>query len=260
MLRQMTDAEARMKPPGDEEITILVTPVWNDAARLEGFGRQLADELARRESDIVWIIADDGSGADQGEALCSLRDCFAQVYPQVRLHLAAEHHGKGSVVREAWALEPQAEWFTFVDADGAVTAEEMLDLIEMARQSGRSSLAIRKNTDSTRVHEGLLRSIVHHGFLGICRLLLGVKSEDTQCGAKVIRGDDYRKVVEFLKEPGLAFDAELLAELSAVGVKWDEIPVNWTGIEGSKVKPLRDGWAMLVALLRIRRRQRQRLD
>ena len=240
----------------DEAITILVTPVWKDSARLSVFGRELADALARRQSSIRWIIADDGSGEVEVERLGLLCQEFAEVYPHVRVHPAERHFGKGSVVREAWALEPEADWLSFVDADGSVSAGDMLDLIETARASGESTLAIRKNTEKTRVEEDVFRWFRHHGFLLACRLILGIRSEDTQCGAKVLKGEDYRKIADQLVEPGLAFDAELLGVLTSAGLSWNEVPVNWVRKGGSKVHAVGDAWNMLCALFRIRQRLR----
>ena len=40
---------------------LLVTPVWNDSARLAGFGATLAKALADSSLSIRWLIADDGS-------------------------------------------------------------------------------------------------------------------------------------------------------------------------------------------------------
>lgn len=237
-----------------EAIKILVTPVWKDAARLSVFGKELAAELAKRNSTIRWIIADDGSGDEELRHLEALREEFSKTYPHVRVHGAAAHHGKGSVVREAWALEPEADWLSFIDADGSVNAEDMLDLIETAERSGRSTLAIRKNTETTRVHESPWRWVRHHGFLFACHLILGVRSEDTQCGAKVLKGEDYRRVEEQLIEPGLAFDAELLAAMTAADIGWDEVPVSWVRKGGSRIHPWRDAWDMLLTLFRIRSR------
>lgn len=238
----------------DEAITILVTPVWKDAERLAFFGCELAAELAKRHATIRWIIADDGSGGEQVRRLEALRAEFSQVYPHVRVHPAAVHYGKGSVVREAWALEPEADWLSFVDADGSVSAPDMLDLIARAEKTGRSTFAIRKNTETTRVHESPWRWIRHHGFLFACRLILRIRSEDTQCGAKVLKGGDYRQIEDRLVEPGLAFDAELLAEMTEAGLEWDEVPVNWIRKGGSRIHGVRDVWSMLRALFRIRSR------
>jgi hypothetical protein len=237
-----------------EAITILVTPVWRDSSRLAVFGHELAHELARRNSDIRWIIADDGSGESEVRRLEELCEKFAGTYPHVRVHPAAVHYGKGSVVREGWALEPEADWLSFIDADGSVTAVEMLDLIEKAQESDRSTIAIRKNTDHTHVHEGPFRWIRHHAFLFVCRMVLKIHSEDTQCGAKVLKGSDYRMIEDQLAEPGLAFDAELLAALTKAGLEWDEEPVNWVRKGGSRVHFIRDVWQMLRALFRIRAR------
>lgn len=250
----MEHVQGTMGNEEGEAITILVTPVWKDAARLAVFGEELAAALAEGGSEIEWIIADDGSGEEEGKRLAELRERFASVYPRVRVHLAGEHRGKGSVVREAWATEPEAVWLAFVDADGSVSAEDMLDLIGKAWVAGSSTLAIRKNTETTRVEEGIWRWIRHHGFLTACRWIVGVKSEDTQCGAKVLRGDDFRKVAGRLVEPGLAFDAELLAEMTSAGLEWDEVPVSWVRKGGSRVKPWKDVVEMLGALFRIRGR------
>ncbi len=107
-LPEMAHVLGSMEEGRNQATTILVTPVWKDSVRLRGFGRELADELAKRESQVKWIIADDGSGFGEKEALQRLCRDFEMAYPDVRVHFAPKHFGKGSVVREAWALEPEA--------------------------------------------------------------------------------------------------------------------------------------------------------
>lgn len=243
----------------DNDATIiLVTPVWNDSRRLEGYGLELAEELARRAASVRWIIADDGSRGDEKPLLEALLARYRETHANTALHFAASHRGKGAVVREAWSLAPNAEWLAFVDADGSVGAADMLELIDHAVRAGRTTLGVRKRTETTRVEEGLLRGLRHRGFLAAVRLILGVHSEDTQCGAKVLRGADFRDIEPRLVEPGWAFDAELLAELNAAGRTWDEVPVNWVEKGHSRIRPWKDSLNMLLALLRIRRRMRGR--
>lgn len=233
---------------------LLVTPVWNDSVRLMDFGLDLAEALAKSPLPVRWVIADDGSEVEEDAALNELQITFGRMYPRVELHFANAHRGKGSVVREAWGLAPGADWFAFVDADGAVTAEEMLGLVSKAEASGVSVLGIRKRTPETTIVESWWRGLAHRGFLLAAHMILDLQFEDPQCGAKVIKGDDYRRVVDCLEENGLAFDSELLATLKRSGAKWQEVPVNWTEKKGGKVKILRDAWGMFAALLRIRRR------
>ena len=233
---------------------ILVTPIWNDSERLSNFGPGLARALAAFPLPLRWVIADDGSGDDEQRKLMELQKSFRKIFPKVELHFAEAHRGKGAVVREAWELAPNAAWLAFVDADGSVSAKEMLSLIATAVSRGTSVLGIRKQTAETRVEESLWRAIFHRGFLITGRILLDIDCEDPQCGAKVLEGDAYRRVAGELRENGLAFDSELLSHMSKDGSSWTEIPVNWVEKSGGPVKPLRDCWAMLFALLCIRRR------
>ncbi len=240
--------------PGVPNEILLVTPVWNDSARLAEYGTSLAAALAGSPLPIRWVIADDGSGEGEHVRLTELKERFAKVFPHVELHFAASHCGKGSVVREAWELAPDADWLAFVDADGSVSAGDMLDLIGKAVAADESVLGIRKRTASTRIVESPWRGLAHRGFLLAAQVMLDFHCEDPQCGAKVIKGTDYRRIAPRLCENGLAFDSELLSTLKWSGADWLEIPVNWVEKKGGTVKPIRDAWGMLAALLRIRRR------
>ncbi len=242
--------------PAAAHEVLLVTPVWNDSSRLAIYGMELAAALAHFPHPVRWVIADDGSGGEEPARLNALRDRFAEIFPNVEVHLAARHHGKGSVVREAWSLSPEADWLAFVDADGSVTAEDLLMLIREAVLSEMTVLGIRKRTETTHFVESPWRAFAHRGFLIAVRFVLGLACEDPQCGGKILRGDPYRRVADRLRENGLAFDSELLSALVSDGSCWREIPVNWEEKKGGKVKPLRDAWAMLAALFRIRWRMR----
>jgi len=242
-------------PDTPKEI-LLVIPVWKDSTRLAEFGKSVAKALAESDLPIRWMIADDGSGPEERERLQDLCKRFAEVFPQVEVHFAAQHHGKGSVIREAWTQAPDADWVAFVDADGSVNAAEMLGLIGRAVTSGVPVLGIRKRTETTQIKESFRRGLAHRGFLLAARLLLGLRSADPQCGAKVLKGREYRAIAGKLVEKGFAFDSELLAALNHLGVKWTEVPVNWAEKKGGKVRLLRDAWGMLAALLRIRAARR----
>jgi hypothetical protein len=241
-------------PTARQAAIALVVPVWNDAARLARFGPSLAAELAASPLPVRWIIADDGSDPADRAALATLRDQLAATYPAVEIHWAARHRGKGAVVREAWTLAPDAAWLAFADADGSVTAAEMVALIARAVADGRSTLAARVTTATTRVESSPGREFMHHAYLFVARWWLGLHSLDLQCGAKVIKGDDYRIVAPALCEEGWAFDSEMLLAMHHRGMDWQEIPVNWTAQAGGKIKPVRDAIRMFAALWRIKRR------
>lgn len=232
---------------------MLVTPVWNDSTRLAKFGEDLAEALAATALPIRWIIADDGSGFEEVGRLEKLAEKWRTTFAAVAVLPAASHLGKGGTVRNAWAAVPDAAWYAFVDADGAVSARDMLHLISMAVGEEENMIAIRKTTEETEIVESPWRSVTHHGFLWAADFLLGLKSADTQCGAKVLKGGDFRAIHASLREDGYAFDAELLFQLTLRSIKWREIPVSWTEKSGGKIRPIRDGIKMLATLWRIRR-------
>lgn len=235
---------------------LLVTPVWRDADRLREFGMELACVLKGCQHKVQWVIADDGSEHDERQKLMVLLSRLREVYSDISLHLADGHRGKGSVVREAWSLYPESGWVAFVDADGSLSPGELIRMMNHAMACGHTVLAIRKRTDTTSVDLSLPRVIAHKLFIVAVRLLVRLRCQDPQCGAKILRGSDFRSVSAVLREPGLAFDAELLTALAARGFAWDELPVTWVEKEGGKVRPARDAWGMLAALWRIRNRQR----
>jgi len=235
---------------------LLVTPVWHDSARLGPFGRELAEALADSSMPVTWIVADDGSGDAECRRIQALAESYRETFPHVHAHFAETHRGKGAVVREAWSLAPQAAWFAFVDADGSIPAQDLVGLLKVATREGRSVIGIRRRTATTVLEEHPFRAMTHRLFLTLARAMLGLRSHDIQCGAKVIRGEDYRRIAARLEEPGLAFDSELLATLAQSGETWAELPVNWREKSGGRVKPLRHAWRMIGALLRVRRKLR----
>lgn len=248
-------ASAHMPEFSDD--ILLVVPVWNDSARLAGFGGGLAQAIAASGLPVRWIIADDGSDPEEAPKLRELCGRFAVTYPRVELHFARRHLGKGGVVRDAWKLDPAAGWLAFVDADGSTSAAEFLGLVGRAVNSGVSALGVRKRTATTRVEESVIRALTHRGFLLAVRLMLGLHATDPQCGAKVLKAADYRRIEPQLREDGLAFDSEMLAALQHDGAAWDEVPVNWVEKKGGKIRLFRDARRMLAALFRIRAAHRR---
>ena len=239
-----------------EGTILLVTPVWKDSSRLAVFGRELANHLAGCEYNLEWMIADDGSGSDECNRLTLLHDELKETYPNMSLHFADAHCGKGSVVREAWAQRPDANWYVFVDADGSLPPAELTRGLDAGLISNKTIMPIRKRTEHTHVDLTLPRRVFHKLFILAVRLIVAVRCADPQCGAKMLKGDDYRMVATSLVEVGLAFDTELLTALSDNDIAWKEMPVTWIERDGGKVKPMRDAWGMLAALWNIRQRQR----
>ena len=101
--------------------------------------------------------------------------------------------------------------------------------------------------------QGWLRRTMGQAFNGILRLVSLAPARDTQCGFKLFRRSAARRIFPEMRENGWAFDVEVLFLAQKFGLLIEEVPVNWTAVEGSKVRP-KDAFRMVWALLRIRRR------
>ena len=236
---------------------LLVTPVWNDSVRLEHFGIELAKVLAISDLNITWVIADDGSDTEEVLQLERLMEKFSQIYSDVLLHLHPERSFKGGAIYQSWQQFPDADYYAFVDADGAVSADEFMRMLNCAAVSENldmSFVAVRQFSGSLAVYRSLLRRATFHLFRTLVRGIVGLKWMDTQCGAKVISGRSYRAVSERLVEDGFVFDVELLATLEQDAWPITELPIMWQEIPGSKLRLWRDLWFMTRGLVRIRRR------
>jgi len=92
----------------------------------------------------------------------------------------------------------------------------------------------------------------------IIRMLTPLKARDTQCGFKLYPAKLARKYFSELQTYGWAHDVELLYNAYLHGNEIKEMPITWTAIEGSKIRLFRDGYNMLMEVLKIVVKTKQR--
>jgi len=244
--------------PDSEQTLVLVVPVWNDSARLAEFGPKLAEAIRDSGLPVRWIVADDGSSEEEKEQVEKLAEAFSEIYPRVEAMLFDERSHKGGAIYSAWDACPEATWLGFVDCDGAVDAASTVHLMRETIAVGPASgcIGVRHNSEQTPLQRPLGRLISFYLFSFMVHALIGIRFEDTQCGAKFIPAEGYRKVSAHLRERGFIFDVELLLALDQADFTVKEMRIPWREIPGGKVHPFRDAWAMIAGLWRIRRRMR----
>ena len=91
-------------------------------------------------------------------------------------------------------------------------------------------------------------------FNSFVRVLAVPGLDDTQCGFKCFRGEIVSELFQRQTLDGFAFDVELLFLAYRSGMKIQEVGIDWYYREQSKVRPIRDAFAMTRDLLKIRRR------
>lgn len=248
-----------MSPPPSR--FLLVIPAYRESMRLPGFLDDLIKVLSQTHPAISILIVDDGSGAEEQRAIAEVcKRHVESAQPRLLTPLMLKHNqGKGTAIRQGWAegLHIQAaDWIGFVDADGAISAREVRRLIEMA--AGRADRPVLFASRIRMLGKKIDRSFTRHLSGRLFATLIGnticAEVYDSQCGCKLLPAEAWQRIADSLHEPGFAFDIELLAALRRTNQPIEEVPIDWADQPGSKVRLLRDGWRMLRAVRRIKRR------
>ncbi len=244
----------------------VVIPAYNEGQRLPRFVAELTRVFLERSAPPVeFIVVDDGSRPEHAtlQRVC-VEEAQARLAaigaPHRFTYVAApRNQGKGSAIRLGWrGASPGATWLAFVDADGAISAEELHRLVELTTSdTGRNVDVVagsRILMAGRRVVRNLHRHLQGRVFATLTDTNFHLHFYDTQCGVKLVRASLLRPLLEVLREERWLLDVELLVLLKRQGARALEVPIDWEDFGGSKVIPGLDGLRMLWGLLQLRRR------
>ncbi|MBR1368548.1 glycosyl transferase [Methanocalculus chunghsingensis] len=228
-------------PQVEERNCSLIIPAYNEEGRIQAFLR----DLLTFEGEVI-IVAD---GTDSTADLVS---AFIRSHPDRSIHClsfeARLGKGGGTIAGMRAATRP---CIGFCDADGSTSVGEMKRLFSRL-DAADGVIGSRWVAGSViPVRQGLLRRFQSRLFNMIIRLLFGLTYSDTQCGAKVFRGEVLDEILDDVSSTGFEFDVELLWRAKMAGYAIIEEPIEWSDRGGSSVG-LKDALLMLVGLLRIR--------
>lgn len=227
----------------------VVIPAYNEERRLPLYLPQVQAFCRRLGAEAEILVVDDGSK----DGTAAYVESLAAGDPAIRLLRQPRNQGKGAAVRRGVA-EARGAFILFADADGATPIAEASKLLEEGRKGTDVVVGSRKAADpEARRERSLLRDLLGSVFYRITNLLAVPGILDTQCGFKLFRRAAAQRIFPQLHESGWAFDVEILFLAQKFGMTIAEVPVNWTAVEGSKVKAT-DGLRFFSALFRIRHR------
>jgi dolichyl-phosphate beta-glucosyltransferase len=158
---------------------------------------------------------------------------------------------KGYSVRK-WILSALWEYILFTDADNSTPIEELdnlekymtdYDIVIWSRYCEAAQVKIQQN--KVRQHIGRIWNKIIQYFL-----LDGI--QDTQCGFKLFKHHDAKKICTLQKINGFGFDMEMLLAWKAMWLIIKEVPVKWYNSDFSRVRPIRDSLKTLWELVFIK--------
>ena len=242
------DSSVQPSAPAGEArpaLTIII-PAFNEARRFDTSIARLESAIAHRAIDPAtteFIVVDDGSTDATGERARALLGA----YPHSAVHRLAENSGKGAAVRVGMtcAAAPIA---VYMDADLAVDPIQVPALIAPL-QDAAISIGSRSIPGSMVENDSVHRTVMGRMFNRIVNAVTHVSLGDTQCGFKAFRTPVARLLFHFTVIDRYAFDVELLYLARRFGLPIAEVPVRWTHVQGSRIRPLRDPITMVYDVL-----------
>lgn len=220
-----------MNNPDVPPLVWLVIPCYRENLRLPTFLPLLSERLQSAKLPVAIQVVDDGSPHREQEELARYVESQRQRYPALQPIVGyGDNRGKGHAIRAGWSKSVDSvKWLGFVDADGAVPANEVERVVTalLGKPTPRIVAAVREHQEGAIVKRHPVRHFGSMVFQSWVRFLHHLPMRDTQCGLKFIPVSLYRDHSETWKQSRYAFDLELLITGHRSGMPIETIPVCW---------------------------------
>ena len=226
----------------------IIVPAYNEQYRighmLDAYLPYFNERYAGRYELIVVV----NGSSDETDSVVS---SYAERGQPVTCIVDRRRIGKGGALIEGFRVA-SGEFVGFVDADGATPPEAFDDLLKSIGDSDSIIASRWARGANISPRQPLKRRIASRVFNTLTNMLFGLRMTDTQCGAKLVRGEALKSILDQLGVTQWAFDVDLLFQLRRAGFSIKEIPTTWHDVEGSKLVIGRASLEMLLALTRLR--------
>lgn len=248
----MTMASGPAKASAEGPAQSIVLPVWNETHRAGPNVVELLRHLRSLPAGSELIFVDDGSSDGTAELIEKI---VAEHDPGANCRvLRRGHEGKGAATR-AGILAANAPLVGFCDIDLATPLPSFATVMHAAERAPVLAIGSRDLVASQLVRrESAIREFLGRTYNRAVQAVVTPGIVDTQCGAKAARRHVWSTVLRASREDAFAWDVEVCALALAAGVPVLEVPIEWRHDDGSNINVLRDGFKMVAALPRIRRR------
>ncbi|MFK8136979.1 MAG: glycosyltransferase [Bdellovibrionales bacterium] len=219
---------------------ILVVPCYNEEERLDK--DQFLNSLTKND-ELQWLFVNDGSSDNTSGVIKDL----AKKKPDRMYNLDLDQNmGKGEAVRQGLlkALDMNADITGYFDADLATPIPEMLRLIDLTNTTeAKVILGSRAYLLGHDIQRTKMRFFLGRVFAFVAGILLGIRINDTQCGAKVlVNHEGLRHSLKNIFISRWLFDIELIHRIyhhseAKLSYFYEEPLRKWTDVAGSKIKP-----------------------
>ncbi len=233
----------------DEPLLSIVIPAYNEEHRLpsalEELGSVFDAGLLDADSTEV-LLVDDGST----DATAELARQALSSLPHAAVLKLTHNCGKGAAIR-AGVARARGAAVTFLDADMSVNPLLLPDLLSSLADAD-VVIGSRALDESVVDCRSMRRTLMGRAFNHLVTASTSLGILDTQCGFKGFRSPVARLLFHLSMVDRFAFDVEILLLAQYLGLRIDEVPVDWHLVEGSHIRPVADPLLMVRDLVRTR--------
>ena len=227
----------------------IVVPVYNEEARLGETLRALTAHTATLPLSARITVVDNGSVDRSAEVV----DEAAERGPEnttLRL-IGCSRQGKGAAVRRG-ILASTATWRGFCDADLSTPPQVLTEVLRHLREGRPVVIGSRRAPGASyAVRQPQVRRLGSSTFRMLTRPLVGGVA-DTQCGFKFFSAEAAEAIFRRVSADGYAFDVEVLAVATRLGMPVVEVPVRWTDQAGSSFSVWSHGRRVVSEVVAVR--------
>lgn len=217
----------------------IVIPAYNEAGRLPETLKKVRFYLENRHStprvEYEVLIINDGSNDETAKVVSELINPPTGGWSNFKLISYEKNRGKGYAVKTGM-LAATGEWRLLMDADNSTDVGEVEKLLKYSENFEVIIGSRYLNKDSIKIKQPLMRRIISRLGNLIVRIVLGIKSVDTQCGFKLFSASAAENIFSRQTIERWGFDVEILTIALHQKYQIKEVPVDWFDAEGSQVK------------------------
>jgi dolichyl-phosphate beta-glucosyltransferase len=244
-----------------------VIPAFNEGGRLAAFlSDWAAVGVSYQDLPVTAIVVDDGSTPEMAAAHQAAVEQVARELAEkraphrVQFVRADRNRGKGAAIRLGWSrAAADAQWLTFIDADGAIPAREYWRMASLLPGSDADAVcACRIKMAGRTIDRTLFRHFQGRLFATFAEELFHLGFYDTQTGMKAFRASALRPLLPRLQEDRWLLDVEVLVLMNQAGARATEVPIDCYMRGPSSLTFGIDSLRMGLQLVKLRSRLRAR--
>lgn len=233
----------------DNEIISIIMPAYNLSKQVARSIEAVEKILQKSGYKYEIILVDDGSNDDT--YYYALR---TSNHSTIKAYKLTKNMGKGYALIYGFR-KSSGDIIVFFDSDLDIDPRQIILLVNILKRNAVDIVITSKWHPYSKTISSFSRKFLSRAFYILTRILLGIKLNDTQTGAKAFRRRVLEHIIDVITVKRYAFDIELLTVATSGGYKIVEVPALWHIKLTSKFK-IKEIVKMFIDLLAVTYRHR----